>query len=173
MTREQMAEIRTYKIYRHMLPNGKTYIGLTSAEKLYDRFDYGGGYKTQPFGKALVEFGWSQVKTDILAELEGDYYMASAIEEYWIQKHVVDGYDLCNKAHAAPPKESKYNCGGCTILDTNTYYETFAAAARFIGVTTQGVRNALANSKVCKGWRLEYGDATISDEELEEVMKEL
>lgn len=160
MNSKQVAEVRTYKIYRHTLPNGKAYIGTTSMEKLYDRFDYGHGYKNQAFGEAIFEYGWSQVKTEILEEITGTYKDATIVEAYWIKKTIDEGYEVYNKHYAAKEKEYKYNLDGCTIVDTNTYYETFAAAARFIGVTTQGVRNALANSKVCKGWRLEYGDVT-------------
>lgn len=164
MNEKQVAEIRTYKIYKHALPNGKVYIGVTSAEKLYDRFHYGSGYSTQPFGKEVMEYGWSQVTTTVLEELTGTYAEASTIEAYWIQKHVREGVEVCNKHHAAPPKEYKYNLNGCTIVDTNTYYESFQAAAAFIGVTRQAVRAALQEGRPCKGFTLAYGDTTIKEE---------
>ena len=165
MTKEQVAEIRNYKIYKHELPNGKIYIGVTSAEKLYDRFQYGNGYVKQSFGEEVLKYGWSQVKTEILEEVLGDYLEASTVEAYWIQKYVRDGYDVCNKHHAAPPKEYKYNLNGCTVVDTNTYYDSFQAAAAFIGVTRQAVRAALQEGRPCKGWHLEYGDVTIKEED--------
>ena len=160
MNEKQVAEIRTYKIYKHELPNGKVYIGATSAEKLYERFKYGSGYASQPFGAAVAEYGWSQVSTVVLEEITGTFAQATIVETYWIQKHMAEGYEVCNKIHAAPPKEYKYNCGGCTILETNTYYESFAAAARFIGVTKQAIRLALQENRPCKGWHLVYGDKT-------------
>lgn len=165
MNSKQVAETRTYKIYRHMLPNGKVYIGTTSAAKLYDRFKYGSGYSSQPFGEAVAEYGWSQVTTEVLDEITGTFAQATVIETYWIQKHVMEGYDVCNKVHAAPPKEYKYNCEGCTIVNTNTYFESFAAAGRFIGVTKQAVRLALQENRPCKGYTLAYGDVTVKEEE--------
>lgn len=165
MTKKQITEIRTYKIYRHALPNGKVYIGTTSAEKLYNRFEYGCGYSKQPFGKEVMEYGWSQVKTDILEEVVGTYKDATIVEAYWIRKCISEGCEVCNKHYAAPEKEYKYNLAGCTIIDTNTYYESFAAAARFIGVTRQAVKIALDEGRACKGYTLAYGDVTSKEEE--------
>lgn len=161
MNKKQMAEIRNYKIYKHSLPDGSAYIGVTSEEKLYNRFQYGNGYcGNSEFHNAVYELGWKEVKTEILAELTSSWYEAHMIEIEEIKKAVAAGIKLYNKEHTKLPAESRYNLDGCTILDINTYFETFAAAARFIGVTTQGIRNALQHSKVCKGWSLEYGDVT-------------
>lgn len=169
MNKEQVAEIRNYKIYRHSLPNGKAYIGTTSMEKLYNRFQYGHGYENQTFGKLIFEYGWSNVKTEILEEVTGTYKDATLIEASWIKKSIKEGFDVCNKHYAGPEKEYKYNMAGCTIVDTNTYYESFAAAARFIGVTRQAVKIALEENRPCKGWNLTYGDTTIKEEEDEEI----
>lgn len=169
MNSKQIAEIRTYKIYRHTLPNGKAYIGTTSMEKLYERFDYGHGYKNQAFGDAIFEYGWSQVKTEILEEITGTYKDATLVEAYWIKMTIDAGYEVYNKHYATKEKEYKYNMAGCTIVDTNTYYESFAAAARFIGVTRAAVQAALKEGRPCKGWNLAYGDTTNEkdDEETE------
>lgn len=165
MNSKQVAEIRNYKVYRHVLPNGKAYIGTTSMEKLYDRFNYGHGYEHQAFGEAIFEYGWSQVKTEILEEITGTYKDATVVEAYWIKKSIDEGYEVYNKHYAAKEKEYKYNCGGCTIIDTNIYYSTFKAAADFIGVTKQAVGAALRENRACKGWNLAYGDVTNKEEE--------
>lgn len=165
MNSKQVAEIRNYKIYRHMLPNGKVYIGTTSAEKLYERFNYGHGYEHQPFGAAVAEYGWSQVTTEILEEVNGTYKDATTVEAYWVKKSIDAGYEVFNKHYAAKEKEYKYNCGGCTIINTNTYYSTFKAAADFIGVTRSAVQMALKEDRPCKGWNLAYGDVTNKEEE--------
>lgn len=168
MNSKQVAETRTYRIYRHKLPNGRVYVGTTSAEKLYDRFQYGCGYDKQPFGAAVAEYGWSQVKTEILEVVEGTYKDATLVEAYWVKKSIDEGYEVYNKHYAGPEKEYKYNHAGCTIVDTNTYYESFAAAARFIGVTRQAVKNALDEGRPCKGWTLAFGDVTQKGEEYDE-----
>ena len=169
MTTKQIAETRTYKIYKHALPNGKVYIGTTSAEKLYERFQYGNGYDKQPFGAAVAEYGWSQVTTTILEEIVGTYKDATIVEAYWVKKSIDEGYEVYNKHYATKEKEYKYNWAGCTIVDNNTYYESFAAAARFIGVTRQAVKMALDEGRKCKGYTLAYGDITNekNDEETE------
>lgn len=165
MNSKQVAEIRNYKIYRHTLPNGKAYIGTTSMEKLYERFDYGNGYKNQPFGVAIMEYGWSQVKTEILEEVVGTYKDATLVEAYWVKKTIDEGFEVYNKHYATKEKEYKYNLEGCTILETNTYYPTFKAAADFIGVTRTAVSTALKEDRPCKGWNLVYGDITNKEEE--------
>lgn len=169
MTKEQVAEIRTYKIYRHMLPNGEVYIGTTSMEKLYERFDYGNGYKNQPFGKVIFEYGWKQVVTDILEEVIGTYKDATLVESYWVKKHLDEGYEVYNKHYTTKDKEYKNNIAGCTVLTTNTYYPTISEAAAAIGVTPSAISIALKEDRPCKGFHLAYGDKTNeeNDEETE------
>ncbi len=57
-----------YMVYRHIAPNGKSYIGITKqdAER---RFQDGNGYKTQKvFWRAIVKYGWDNFQHEILAE---------------------------------------------------------------------------------------------------------
>lgn len=169
MTSKQIAETRTYKIYKHALPNGKVYIGTTSAEKLYDRFQYGCGYSRQSFGEAIAEYGWSQVETTILEEVVGTYKDATLVEAYWVKKTIDEGYEVYNKHYAGPEKEYKYNINGCTIIELNQWFPTMQAAADFIGVTRAAVSAALKEDRACKGYSLAYGDITnINLEEEEE-----
>ena len=56
---------KTYKVYKHTCPNGKSYIGITGMdEKL--RWNYGNGYTTQLFGKAVKKYGWENIRHEIL-----------------------------------------------------------------------------------------------------------
>lgn len=57
-----------YSVYRHISPNGKSYIGITmqSPER---RFQNGNGYKTQTaFNRAIQKYGWDNFKHEILEE---------------------------------------------------------------------------------------------------------
>lgn len=165
LTKEQMQEVKTYKIYKHTLPNGKSYIGMTNEEKDYKRFQYGCGYsKNEEFHRDIYELGWRQIKTEILAEVYGTWYEGHVAEVAQIQKAIANGEELYNKDHIKLPKEPKYKLEGCTILETNTYYPTLTAAAAFIGVTKAAVSCALKENRCCKGWSLEYGDVTIKEE---------
>lgn len=49
-------------VYKHTAPNGKVYIGCTSTSlERRKKSGYGG-----PFGKAIQEFGWKNIKSEIL-----------------------------------------------------------------------------------------------------------
>ena len=160
-----MAEIRNYTIYALVFPDGSEYIGVTSEEKLYDRMQYGSGYKKEPVFEAIMKFGWNNVQVVPLIKMSGTWYEAHAVEVEQIQEKVKEGINLWNKDHIKLPKEPKYKLDGVTLTDINRYFETYAAAAAFIGVTKQAVRAALMENRPCKGWDLEYGNTIIKEEE--------
>lgn len=59
-----------YKVYVHIAPNDKKYVGITSHEKLSRRTGNNGeGYKTQTlFWRAIQKYGWDNFKHEIVAE---------------------------------------------------------------------------------------------------------
>ena len=54
-----------YTVYKHTFPNGKVYIGMTSINP-NARWNNGNGYKGKLISKAISEFGWDNVKHDVL-----------------------------------------------------------------------------------------------------------
>lgn len=57
-----------YTVYRHVCPNGKMYIGIT-CKKPEVRWNKGIGYKKQDyFYKAILKYGWNNIKHEILLE---------------------------------------------------------------------------------------------------------
>lgn len=54
-----------YKVYMHVTPNGKKYIGITSAS-LKRRWGNGQGYKSQLFNRAIEKYGWSNIEHVLL-----------------------------------------------------------------------------------------------------------
>lgn len=52
---------REYKVYKHICPNGKVYIGITCNDVKY-RWWGGKGYRGSLFGKAIAEFGWDSIE---------------------------------------------------------------------------------------------------------------
>lgn len=161
-TKEQMAEIRTYRIYKHTI-NGVSYIGMSSELKNYKRFQYGAGYEyNSEFHKAIYEEGWKSVTTIILETIVGTFYEAHEREIYWIQDAVKKGEKLFNKDHIKLPEEPKYNIKGVTVNGT-LYFETMKAAAEYIGVTKAAISCALKENRDCKGFNLEYGN-TLKEE---------
>ena len=88
---------RTYTVYRHISPSGKSYIGITKqiAEK---RFQEGSGYKTQPvFWRAIKKYGWETFKHEILEE-GLNVIEASEREAYYIENvyhsYTPNGYNV-------------------------------------------------------------------------------
>ena len=59
-----------YKVYMHIAPNNKRYIGITSQKNLIRRTGYNGeGYKTQQlFWRAIQKYGWDNFEHIILAD---------------------------------------------------------------------------------------------------------
>ena len=55
-----------YKVYKHMFPNGKVYIGITSLS-VCGRWHNGQGYNNQYVMKrAIQKYGWENIKHEIL-----------------------------------------------------------------------------------------------------------
>ena len=58
--------IGQYCVYEFTFPNGKKYYGMTI--NTVGRWQEGRGYKNQPVGKAIEEFGWENIEKRIIAE---------------------------------------------------------------------------------------------------------
>lgn len=56
-----------WKVYYHLFPNGKYYIGITSEEDINRRFENGYGYYGQPIFNAIQKYGWDNIEHDLIA----------------------------------------------------------------------------------------------------------
>ena len=77
---------KTYKVYKHVFPNGKVYIGITS-QSLNDRWRSGKGYGNNPhITRAINKYGWDNIKHQVL---KGDFTLdeANALERKFIAKY--------------------------------------------------------------------------------------
>lgn len=81
-----------YKVYMHITPNDKKYIGITSRE-LNERWGNGKGYKTQVFGRAINKYGWNNIKHIIIDE---DLNKEEAIKK---EIELIEKYDTTNNEH--------------------------------------------------------------------------
>lgn len=83
-----------YIVYKHIFPNGKSYIGITKQDPL-KRWQKGEGYKTQPkIYNAIKKYGWENVTHIIIAKnLYEDE--AKKLEESLISADdtIVNGYN--------------------------------------------------------------------------------
>ena len=59
-----------YFVYKHICPNGKVYIGMTGKDP-EERWRNGFGYESNKrFFKAIVKYGWDNIKHEILSRHE-------------------------------------------------------------------------------------------------------
>lgn len=56
-----------WKVYYHLFPNGKYYIGITSEEDINRRFENGYGYYGQPVFNAIQKYGWDNIEHGLIA----------------------------------------------------------------------------------------------------------
>lgn len=54
-----------YKVYVHIFPNGKKYVGITR-QKTKKRWQNGKGYQGQFVYNAILKYGWNNIKHEIL-----------------------------------------------------------------------------------------------------------
>lgn len=87
---------KTYVVYRHIFPNGKSYIGITCAKPYTRRWTGGGMYCQQPkMSNAIKKYGWENVKHIILfSGLSLDE--ANKLEREMITKYntIENGYNV-------------------------------------------------------------------------------
>jgi group I intron endonuclease len=106
-----------YKIYCHLFPNGKRYVGITKTS-LEKRFDNGKSYKTCPLmDRAIQKYGWENIEHIILdsANTKED---AENKERFYISKYKTTetefGYNILPGGDVAtnkPTKEMRYKLG--------------------------------------------------------------
>lgn len=83
-------------MYRHIFPNGKSYIGITCVKPYYYRWRAGSSYSQQPkVYNAIKKYGWKNIKHELLYEnLSQDE--ANRVEQEMITKYnsVEKGYNV-------------------------------------------------------------------------------
>lgn len=96
---------KTYKVYKHVFPNGKVYIGITS-QSLNDRWRSGKGYGNNPhITRAINKYGWDNIKHQVLKE---DFTLdeANALERKFIAKYQsnnpIFGYNITSGGDGCP-----------------------------------------------------------------------
>lgn len=124
----------TYSIYKHTVPNGKVYIGMTSATKLYDRWKYGSGYtKNAAFHDDIIDYGWRNITHEVIEQVE-DKNEALAREGYYI-----DLYKSYDPEYGYNTYRNKLKSGkrfAIQCVETKETYRTLAEAAAAVGLSS-------------------------------------
>lgn len=87
---------KSYVVYRHIFPNGKSYIGITCVKPYYYRWRAGSSYNKQPkVYNAIKKYGWANIQHEILYE-NLSQEDANRIEQEMIAKFnsVENGYNV-------------------------------------------------------------------------------
>lgn len=85
--RQEITE--NYKVYMHITPNNKKYIGITGLT-LKERWSNGKGYRTQLFQRAIDKYGWENIEHKVLYE---NLSKEEAIEK---EIELIEKYDCTN-----------------------------------------------------------------------------
>lgn len=93
----------TYTVYRHITPNGKIYVGITSINPK-TRWHNGLGYRNNPhFYRAIQKYGWNNIKHEIM------FNNLSKEEASFAERVCISTWDLTN-----PNRGYNINKGGIT-----------------------------------------------------------
>ena len=85
-----------YVVYRHIFPNGKSYIGITCAKPVSRRWRGGSGYKGQPkIYNAILKYGWENTEHEVLVD-NITFCMAKKLEQKFIKEYnsIKEGYNI-------------------------------------------------------------------------------
>lgn len=142
-----MEELKIRKIYVHIFPDNSVYIGQTSQEKLYKRFNYGMGYDKQPdVFEQIMFWGWANVRHLILEEGMMTKEQANKKECDYTLDYAARGYKVLNRYNTENPcryrKKEEY-----VYIDllTNKRYKSLREAAADVGYSYEGIRQSIKN----------------------------
>lgn len=119
-----------YKVYKHICPNGKVYIGMTGMD-VKKRWNGGFGYDTNPaFFHDIVRFGWSNIEHQILSDHETKEE-ALREEAYQILLHNATdelyGYNFAQNGSAHSAIVAQYTTDGEHIATFNSIKDASTA----------------------------------------------
>ena len=100
--------MKKYWVYVHVCPNGKRYVGVTTASKPERRWGRNGeGYKGQVFGKAVRKYGWSSIKHEA-------WELTCESEMYYAEKYLIAYYNTTDNKfgynHSTGGEKSALGC---------------------------------------------------------------
>lgn len=147
---------KTYSVYRHISPIGKSYIGITK-QNPERRFQVGKGYKTQKaFYRAIQKYGWESFKHEILetglTEKEAYEKEAYYISEVY-NSFAPNGYNIreggIHARHYIYPIVQYYN--GQAV----NYFEGITHAARELKIAADTIKKYSGRENAIEGYYFE------------------
>ena len=138
-----------YKIYKLTLPDGRAYIGMTSQDKLYKRWNYGSGYsRNERFYNEIYNVGWNNVQKEILEEVPSKE-LALLREKYYIGVYKTylpeNGFNTHGKRCFEEPK-AKYKY---LIVELGLSFDTLQETGDCLGLSKERIRQVVESGKAC------------------------
>ena len=123
-----------YKLYMHLVPNGKVYIGVT-CHTIRRRWGVDGRrYKGQQFYKAIEEYGWDNIEHYVIAEhLNHDQanLLESVFISYYKSNNPIFGY---NKTKGGDRHDNARTSNKVICIDTQEIYSSVYQAEKATGI---------------------------------------
>jgi hypothetical protein len=168
---------KIYTVYRHVAPNGKSYVGITRQEPKR-RFQNGYGYHSQPaFSRAINKYGWDNFTHEVL---ESNLTEQEAFER--------ETYYITKVYHSIAPNGYNSKEGGLNGRNLVTpiiqyymdkpvnFFEGITEASKTLGIAQKTIRIHCGKENAINGYYFEQLDPiaphNISADDLELISPE-
>ena len=161
-------EIPGYKVYKLTSPEGKVYIGVTSEQRLYNRWQYGAGYNlNKELSADIHAFGWNNFSHEVLEVLDSKAEALLKEKEYIKQFNSANpkfGYNrhaniTVGYSHAEGNRVYNYETGRTKnvrakieCLETGQVFDSMTKAGEWLGASREAIRAAIKEERPCKGF---------------------
>lgn len=128
-----------YKLYMHVVPNGKVYVG-TTCKTIRTRWGpNGNGYKGQCFYKAIQQYGWDNIQHYVILE-HLSHKDADILEEAFITYYKANNPEFgYNRTSGADRRSFKGTSKKVICINTLEIYRSVYDSAKKMGVSSSAI----------------------------------
>lgn len=163
-----------YKVYVHIFPNSKKYVGITRQE-VKDRWQNGYGYKHQPIYKEILKFGWENIEHIVLYE-NISREKAQELETQLIIEYdsIKNGYNVSVGGSCGSDCWCEFEYNGIIynakeLAEMSKYDLTYHDITNRINSHKWSVEKALSTPKQNREIKFEYNGKLLTIRELYEI----
>ena len=142
-------------IYAHIFPDKSVYVGSTSQDKLYKRWQYGTGYGKQPkIYEKICMYGWKNIEHIVLecGNMSSEEVLKKECD--YTMDYFNKGYEVLNTYNTENPCRYRGREKYIYYTENGEEFETGIAMAEYLGVTKQAVYIGIKNGGRVKGVRV-------------------
>lgn len=163
-----------YKVYVHIFPNSKKYVGITR-QNIDDRWQNGHGYKKQPIYKEILKFGWENIEHIVLYE-NVSREKAQELEIKLISEYnsINNGYNISVGGGCGSDCWCEFEYNGIIynakeLTEMSKYDLTYHDITNRINTHKWSIEKALNTPKQNRGIKFEYNGKLLTIKELYEI----